>query len=127
MSFQLHHFHLLCSDLEKAEQFFIQKFGARAEGRTTFGSAQGSMLNLCGIKIYLRTAKPQEKVSDDGSSTGYGWHHLGLQVEDLASVCRDLQASGVEFSVPPKETANGRLAFVKGPDNILIELFQPED
>ena len=127
MSFQLHHIHLLCSDLEQTEQFFIQNLGAHMEQRTTFGGAQGSMLDLNGTKIYLRTAKSQEAVNNDGSYTCYGYHHLGLQVRDLASVYSDLLSAGIEFTVPPKDTPSGRLAFIKGPDNILIELYQSKD
>jgi catechol 2,3-dioxygenase-like lactoylglutathione lyase family enzyme len=127
MSFRLHHIHLLCSNLEQTEQFFIQNLGAHMEQRTTFGEAQGSMLDLNGTKIYLRTSKSQESVNNDGSDTCYGYHHLGLQVENLASVYNDLLSAGIEFSVPPKETSSGHLAFMKGPDNILIELYQPKD
>ena len=127
MSFQLHHIHLLCSDLEQTEQFFIQNLGAHMEQRTTFGGAQGSMLDLNGTKIYLRTAKSQEAVNKNGSYTCYGYHHLGLQVRDLASVYNDLLSAGIEFTVPPKDTPSGRLAFIKGPDNILIELYQSKD
>jgi len=127
MSFQLHHVHLLCSDLEQTEQFFIQKLGAQLEKRTTFGGASGSMLDLKGAKIYLRTAKPQETISGDGAHICYGYNHIGLQVDDLVSVCRDLESAGVEFSVPPKETPTCHIAFIKGPDNIVIELYQPKD
>ena len=127
MSFRLHHIHLLCSDLEQTEQFFIQNLGANMEQQTSFGGAPGSMLDLNGTKIYLRIAKPQETVNGDGSITCYGFHHIGLQVEDLASVYNDLKSSGIEFTVPPKDTPSGRLAFIKGPDNISIELYQSQD
>ncbi len=127
MSFQLHHIHLLCSNLEQSEQFFIKNLNARLEARTNFGGALGSILDLNGTKIYLRAAKPQESISDETTQTCYGYHHLGLQVDDLASVFCNLQSAGVEFSGPPKNTPNGSLAFFYGPDNILIELYQPKD
>ena len=127
MSFQLHHVHLLCSDLEQTEQFFIQKLGSQLEKHTTFGGASGSMLDLKGAKIYLRTAKPQETISGEEDHTCYGFNHVGLQVDDMESVHRDLQSAGVEFSLPPKETPTAYIAFIKGPDNIVIELYQPKD
>jgi catechol 2,3-dioxygenase-like lactoylglutathione lyase family enzyme len=127
MSFRLHHIHLLCSDLEQTEQFFIQNLGAHMEERTTFGGAPGSKLVLNDAKLYLRTAKSQETVIKNESHTCYGFHHFGLQVEDLASVYDDLHSAGVKFTVPPKDTPSGRLAFIKGPDDILIELYQSKD
>lgn len=126
MSIRVHHIHLLCSDLEQTEQFFIQKFGARSEGNKTFGGAPGSILDLNGTKIYLRTSKAQENVSSDANHICYGYNHLGLQVDDLASLSRELESLGVEFRVLPKETPSGHVAFIIGPDNILIELFQPK-
>ena len=127
MSFQLHHVHLLCSDLELTEQFFIQKLGARLEKHTTFGGAPGSMLDLKGAKIYLRIAKPQEIITCEEDHTCYGFNHVGLQVDDMEAVHKDLHSTGVEFSVPPKETPTGCIAFIKGPDNIVIELYQSLD
>lgn len=126
MSIRVHHIHLICSDLEQTEQFFIQKFGALAEGRTTFGGAPGSMLDFSGTKIYLRACKAQENISRNTDHNCYGYNHLGFQVEDLKRLSRELESSGVEFRVPPKETPSGHVAFLIGPDNILIELFQPK-
>jgi catechol 2,3-dioxygenase-like lactoylglutathione lyase family enzyme len=97
------------------------------EQRTTFGGAPGSKLILNDAKIYLRTAKPQEIVIQNEAHTCYGFHHFGLQVEDLSRVYEDLHSAGVEFTVLPKDTPSGRLAFIKGPDDILIELYQSKD
>jgi catechol 2,3-dioxygenase-like lactoylglutathione lyase family enzyme len=127
MSFQLHHVHLLCSDLKQTERFFIENLGARLEKHTTFGGAPGSMLDLKGAKIYLRTAKAQEIITCEEDHTCYGFNHVGLQVDDMEAVYGDLLSSGVEFSLTPKETPGGLIAFIKGPDNIVIELYQSKD
>ena len=124
MPFRLHHIHLLCSNLEQTEQFFIQRLGAQMEQRTSFGGALGSMMDLNGTKIYLRTAKSQEEVNKNKSSSYYGYHHIGLEVEDLDLAYEDLKSAGIEFTVTPKDTPNGCLAFLKGPDEIIIELYQ---
>lgn len=126
MSFKLHHIHLLCSDLDQTEQFFIEKLEAVTEDRRIIGGVPGVILDLGGTKIYLRGAKPEEVISGDGASACYGYHHLGLEVDDMDAVQRRLRSMGLEFSAPPKKTPSGCLAFLRGPDNILFELFQPQ-
>ena len=47
--------------------------------------------------------------------------HLGVEVDDISAVCAHLQAQGVTINRPPRD---GRMAFVKSPDGISIELIQ---
>ncbi len=48
----------------------------------------------------------------------YNWDG---EVEDIYAVCAHLQAHGVLINRPPRD---GRMAFVRSPDNISIELLQ---
>ena len=54
-----------------------------------------------------------------GNARNFG--HLAFSVEDIYAVCERLQAGGVEILRPPRD---GRMAFVKSPDEISIELLQ---
>ena len=47
--------------------------------------------------------------------------HLAYEVDDIYAVCAYLQSQGVVINRPPKE---GRMAFVRSPDNVSIELLQ---
>ena len=47
--------------------------------------------------------------------------HLAYAVDDIHALCRHLQANGVVINRPPRD---GRMAFVRSPDNISIELLQ---
>ena len=47
--------------------------------------------------------------------------HLAYEVEDIYAICRHLQDNGVTINRPPRD---GRMAFVRSPDNISIELLQ---
>ena len=125
MPYLLHHLHLLCSNMERTEKFFMDAFGARLVERRKFGTADGAVLDLNGIKINLRKRAENEEVMGDVSQTRYGYHHLGLQVKDLDAAYQDLKRKGVLFTIPPREGHAGRMAFLVGPDNITIELFQP--
>lgn len=56
---------------------------------------------------------------DYGSARNFG--HLAFEVEDIYSLCAHLQSRGVTINRPPRD---GRMAFVRTPDLISIELLQ---
>lgn len=54
-----------------------------------------------------------------GGARNFG--HLAYAVDDIYAACERLQAHGVTILRPPRD---GRMAFVRSPDNISIELLQ---
>jgi lactoylglutathione lyase len=54
-----------------------------------------------------------------GSARNFG--HLAFEVDDIYAVCGRLMAGGVTINRPPRD---GRMAFVRSPDAISIELLQ---
>ncbi|MCK0164879.1 VOC family protein [Marinobacter sp. S6332] len=52
---------------------------------------------------------------------GRNFGHLAYRVDDIYSLCESLQANGVTINRPPRD---GRMAFIRTPDNISIELLQ---
>ena len=125
MTYRLHHLHLICSNLEQMITFFTEVLGAGLVERKKFGTADGATLDLKGTIINLRVAREDEKFSDGSSVPNYGYHHIGLTVEDIEKSYRELSAKGYVFSLPPKEAGDNRIAFFNGPDDITIELLQP--
>ena len=55
---------------------------------------------------------------------GRHFGHLAYEVDDIYATCAHLQANGVVINRPPRD---GRMAFVRSPDNISIELLQKGD
>tara|TARA_B100000131_G_scaffold320961_1_gene370404 strand:+ start:3003 stop:3443 length:441 start_codon:yes stop_codon:yes gene_type:complete len=55
---------------------------------------------------------------------GRNFGHLAFQVENIYLICNRLKEYGVTINRPPKD---GRMAFVKSPDGISIELLQKGD
>jgi lactoylglutathione lyase len=54
-------------------------------------------------------------------SDGRHFGHLAYGVDDIYATCAHLAANGVVINRPPRD---GRMAFVRSPDNISIELLQ---
>jgi len=56
-----------------------------------------------------------------GYSGGRNFGHLAYQVNDIYETCRRLMDAGITINRPPRD---GRMAFVRSPDDISIELLQ---
>ncbi len=59
---------------------------------------------------------------DYGEGRNFG--HLAYEVNDIYALCRKLMDAGITINRPPRD---GRMAFVRSPDNISIELLQQGD
>ena len=52
---------------------------------------------------------------------GRNFGHLAYEVDDIYQTCKRLQKNGVTINRPPRD---GRMAFIRSPDNISVELLQ---
>ena len=59
---------------------------------------------------------------DYGEGRNFG--HLAYRVDDIYEACERLMKAGVTINRPPRD---GRMAFVRSPDNISVELLQKGD
>ncbi|MGE0233339.1 MAG: VOC family protein [Flavobacteriaceae bacterium] len=59
---------------------------------------------------------------DYGEGRNFG--HLAFEVDDIYGLCEQLRREGVTINRPPRD---GRMAFIRTPDNISIELLQKGD
>jgi len=101
-------------------------------------------LNLLGLEERRRRDVPQGRFTliflgvpgDDGEvelthnwdevgySGGRNFGHLAYEVDDIHASCQRLMDAGVTVNRPPRD---GRMAFVRSPDGISIELLQKGD
>ena len=125
MTYRFHHIHLLCSNLQNSIDFFMGIPGVVLITRKKFRNADGATLDLNGTIINLRVARENESINTDTSLPFYGYHHMGFRVENTDKAYNELTDNGFEFIAPPVDAGGNRIAFFKGPDNIIIELLQP--
>ena len=116
------HTMLRIKDEKDSLNFFIDALGLREirripveEGRFTliFLAAEGD-----------ENSQIELTYNWDGDELGEGsrnFGHLAYQVEDIYETCQRLVDKGVEINRPPRD---GRMAFIKSPDNISIEILQ---
>lgn len=58
---------------------------------------------------------------EKGYTGGRNFGHLAYAVDDIYAACQRLQDGGVTINRPPRD---GRMAFVRSPDGISVELLQ---
>ena len=58
---------------------------------------------------------------ESGYAGGRNFGHLAYEVDDIYATCDRLMSNGVTINRPPRD---GRMAFVRSPDNISVELLQ---
>ncbi len=59
--------------------------------------------------------------SAENYTEGRNFGHLAFEVDNIYQICENLQNSGIVINRPPRD---GRMAFIRSPDNISIELLQ---
>ncbi len=109
-------------NLQRAIQFF-EVLGFREVQRK---DSDGGRFTL----VFLESGDPVDRCQielthnwdeTDEYSDGRNFGHIALAVEDIYEVCERLQTHGVSILRPPRD---GRMAFVRSPDLISIELLQ---
>lgn len=64
---------------------------------------------------------PAEGAAGEAYTGGRNFGHIAYEVDDIYALCQQLQDGGVTINRPPRD---GRMAFVRSPDGISIELLQ---
>jgi len=109
------------SDLDASLDFYCNKLGLRELQRRESEAGRFTLVFLAAPGD--ESAQVELTFNWDPESYGGGrnFGHLAYQVEDIYQVCQHLMDSGVTINRPPRD---GRMAFVRSPDNISIELLQ---
>jgi catechol 2,3-dioxygenase-like lactoylglutathione lyase family enzyme len=80
-------------------------------------------MKLGGVVFFIAQVPADAELATKPEGSFVGLDHMGLRVRNIDRVCDELKAKGAEFTVEPKTIRPGvRIAFVRGPQNVLIEL-----
>jgi lactoylglutathione lyase len=109
------------SDLDKSLEFYCTKLGLKQikrmdheAGRFTlvFVAAEGQ--EDCAIELTYNWDPEQY-------TGGRNFGHVAYEVDDIYATCKRLMDAGVTINRPPRD---GKMAFVRSPDEISVELLQ---
>ncbi len=125
------------SDIDESLNFFCNILGMKEAFRKDSEKGRFTL-------IFLAASGDDDKVAANGNTPllelTYNWPdadgnveeyaggrnfgHLAYRVENIYETCRKIQDAGVTINRPPRD---GRMAFIKSPDGISIELLQKGD
>jgi lactoylglutathione lyase len=116
------------TDLAKSLDFYCTKFGMeevrRIEneaGRFTLVFLAGSDDKATGVANKAPLLELTYNWDPEVYTGGRNFGHLAYEVDDIYAICDKLMKAGVTINRPPRD---GRMAFIRSPDNISIELLQ---
>ena len=115
-------------DLDRALDFFCNKMGLVEVRRTENQAGKYTLVFLAArddVEKSKTTKAPLLELTYNWDEHEYqggrNFGHLAYEVEDIYALCARLQAGGVTINRPPRD---GRMAFVRSPDGISVELLQ---
>ena len=92
---------------------------------TLYPGQQHITMRLGGQTVLIAPPHPQEATVTAPPFPHYGLEHIGLTVDDVDAAVAELRAKGAEIAIGPLTRNRGlRVAFIRGPEGIMIELVQ---
>jgi lactoylglutathione lyase len=133
MSVEFLHAMVRVGDIDAALKFFCDGLGLKEVRRNDYPAGKYTLVFLASQEDIARSGwsgefpagLPMVELTHNWGESGYtggrNFGHLAYRVDDIYAACERFQQIGVTISRPPRD---GRMAFVRSPDGISIELLQ---
>lgn len=123
------HVALKAADLDRSESFYRAHFGGEVVDRGDAADGDGATavnhvtLEIADKLVYLFDEAPYEAAGlvEDVPT---GFLHYGFVVPDVDVAYDELNSSGIEFFMNPTTFGDLRIAFLRDPDGVRVELLE---
>jgi lactoylglutathione lyase len=112
------------SNLDASLDFYCNKLGLKQVRRLDHEAGKFTLVFVaapgqedCAIEL-THNWEPEQYAG------GRNFGHVAYEVDDIYAICQRLMDSGVTINRPPRD---GKMAFIRSPDNISVELLQKGD
>ncbi len=119
------------SDIDAALDFYCNKFGMTEVRRTESEKGRFTLIFLAAPDdeaMGKEKAAPLLELAynwdPETYTDGRNFGHLAYEVDNIYETCERLRSQGVTINRPPRD---GRMAFIRSPDTISIELLRKSD
>ena len=109
------------TDIDKSLDFYCAKLGLREVRRYDNDKGRFTLVFLAAPGDDDAQVELTHNWDPEDYTGGRNFGHLAYEVDDIYVACQRLMDGGVTINRPPRD---GRMAFVRSPDNISIELLQ---
>ncbi len=115
-------------DIDESLDFYCTKLGLVETSRTDLPGADATLIFLAAPDQVDQARESKTPLLEltynhkpETYTGGRNFGHLAFRVDDIYATCQRLMDHGVTINRPPRD---GRMAFIKSPDGISIELLQ---
>ena len=112
------------TDLDESLHFYCDLLGLREVRRRDSEQGRYTLVFLAAPGDEASCIELTYNWDPEACGEGRNFGHVAYAVDDIYALCERLAAGGVTINRPPRE---GKMAFVRSPDNISIELLQAGD
>jgi lactoylglutathione lyase len=107
------------TDIDKSLDFYCRKLGLVETRRFVNDKGRYTLVFVAAPENPDAAIELTYNWDPENYTVGRGFGHLAFEVDDIYATCEHLMQNGVTINRPPRD---GRMAFVKSPDGISIEL-----
>ncbi|SDP43536.1 lactoylglutathione lyase [Filomicrobium insigne] len=119
------------SDIDESLNFYCNILGMREMHRMENEAGRFTLIFLAAPEDRQRAAAEKAPVLEltynwdpEPYGEGRNFGHLAFEVDDIYATCQHIADAGVTINRPPRD---GRMAFIRSPDNVSIEFLQKGD
>jgi lactoylglutathione lyase len=112
------------TNVEDSLDFYVNKLGLTELRRIDNEAGRFTLIFLAAPGDESAQVELTHNWDPETLSGGRNFGHLAYRVENIYDLCQRLLDKGVTISRPPRD---GRMAFIRSPDNVSIELLQLGD
>ena len=109
------------TDVDASLKFYCDALGLEVIKRNDYPQGKFTLIFLAAPGDSEAQVELTHNWEPEAYGGGRNFGHLAYAVDDIYATCRRLQEHGVTISRPPRD---GRMAFVRSPDLISVELLQ---
>lgn len=109
------------SDLDASLAFYCDALGLDVRSRKDYPEGKYTLVFLAAPGDTSSELELTWNWEPEAYTGGRNFGHVAYAVDDIYATCEKLQQHGITINRPPRD---GRMAFIRSPDNISIELLQ---
>lgn len=109
------------SNLEASLDFYCNKLGLKLLRKNDYPQGKFTLAFVAAEGDENNAIELTHNWDESGYDEGRNFGHVAYAVDDIYALCDKLMKAGVTINRPPRD---GRMAFIRSPDNISIELLQ---
>ncbi len=119
------HIHLRTRDPQGMADFFHNIFDAEILESVQSDGVPRTDLDIDGLRVFIAHVPADADMASSPRDPHLGLDHFGFRVDNVDETVAELKRRGADIAVEPRTIRPGvRIAFVRAPDDVRIELLQ---